>query len=92
MSNKISCRDTFRAKIYQTEISLFTVETLHPYWYLKNRLLFDSVVDNDTFDSFAVRKNPTENKISISDNQTLVLPTNRRVRFSNLQSLFNDVS
>lgn len=91
-SNKIPCRHICRVKTSQNGMSLFAVETLHPYWHLQNHPLYNGVVGNIVFDSSSLTKNPTVSKIFVSDCQKLFFPSNRRVRFSNLQSLFSELS
>ena len=54
-SNKIPCRHMCQVKTSQNDMSLFAVETLHPYWHLQNHPLYNDVVGNIIFDSTRTR-------------------------------------
>ena len=55
-SNKIPCRHICRVKTSQNGMSLFAVETLHPYWHFQNHPLYNGVVGNIVFDSSSIAK------------------------------------
>ena len=71
-SNQNPCRHICRVKISQNGMSLFTVETLHPYWHLQNRLFYNGDVGNIVFDSSSIMTNQTVSKISVINYQKLV--------------------
>ena len=83
-SKKIPCQHICLVNTSQNCMSLFTVETFHPYWCLPKCPLYNGVVGNIVFDSLYIMTNLTDSKTSLSDYQKLIFPTNQRVRFLNL--------
>ena len=79
-------------KTSQAGMSLFSVETLHKYWHLKNHPLYDGVVGNIIHDSSSIKKNPSNSRITIDQYQKIIFPSNRRIRYTNLQSTFDKLS
>ena len=91
-STKIPCRHICLVKTSQAGMSLFSVETLHQYWHLKNHPLYDGVVGNIIHDSSSIKNNPSNSRITIDQYQKIIFPYNRRIRYTNLESTFDKLS